>query len=72
MAAVTFTPAELEHFQDEFSSFDLNGDGTIDVRELEDILRNLNEFKDAAQLKALIAEVHCLPVATAVPFNIAS
>eukprot|EP00474_Spongospora_subterranea_P000513 CRZ00971.1 hypothetical protein [Spongospora subterranea] len=55
--AVSFSPADLQQFQNEFSSFDTNGDGTIDVRELEEILRNLNEFKDSAQLKTLIAEV---------------
>jgi hypothetical protein len=52
-----FTPQEVEEFRQNFGLFDENGDGQIDTRELEIVLRNLGEPVSADKLHQLIAEV---------------
>jgi hypothetical protein len=56
-AAIKFKDDEMKHFQAQFNSFDKNGDGTIDVKELIQILTDLNEPHDDASVRQLVAEV---------------
>lgn len=55
--ATAFTPSDLQTLRENFSSFDTNGDGTIDDNELSAILRLSGETINDADLPSLIAEL---------------
>lgn len=52
-----FSEAEMANFKKEFDSFDQNGDGHIDAKEVQQVLKNLKMFKSEDQVKQLIKEV---------------
>jgi len=55
--ATAFTPAELQSLRDNFSSFDKNGDGTIDDAELGAVLEKSGESVADTDLPGLVAEL---------------
>ena len=55
--ATAFTPADLQQLREHFSSFDTNGDGSIDHHELGNILRLAGESVNESDLPALVAEL---------------
>eukprot|EP00455_Lapot_gusevi_P056718 TRINITY_DN949_c0_g1_i1.p1 TRINITY_DN949_c0_g1~~TRINITY_DN949_c0_g1_i1.p1 ORF type:complete len:640 (+),score=335.88 TRINITY_DN949_c0_g1_i1:74-1921(+) len=52
-----FERSEIEEFKKQFNSFDKNGDGSIDSKELAEALRNLGEQCSPQQVTSLIEEV---------------
>jgi hypothetical protein len=57
MTTIKFKDDEMKHFQAQFNSFDKNGDGSIDVKELISILTDLGEPHDEAAVRQLVLEV---------------
>jgi len=52
-----FSESEMTEMKAVFASFDKDGSGTIDARELQTALKNLKMYKSEEQVKSLIKEV---------------
>ncbi|CAM9157581.1 unnamed protein product [Ectocarpus fasciculatus] len=54
--ATAFTPNEVAELRENFQLFDKNGDGTIDARELSEILTKLGEHVSAGDVAKYLAD----------------
>jgi len=52
-----FSPTEINELKRNFRAFDLNGDGNIDLDELQTVVHNLGENISRVKLRALVTEV---------------
>jgi hypothetical protein len=54
--ATAFTPAEAQELKENFGLFDANNDGSIDARELTNILQRIGEAVSAGDVQRYLAE----------------
>jgi len=52
-----FTPEEIANFKKAFSLFDKDGDGSITVKELRIVMRQLGQNPSDAEIREMVAEV---------------
>ncbi|KAI8967427.1 putative calmodulin [Mycotypha africana] len=55
--ADTFNKEQIDEIRESFNLFDKNGDGTIDINELSQVMRNLGQEASDAEVKDMIKEV---------------
>jgi calmodulin len=51
-----FTKEQIDEFKEAFTVFDKDGDGTITVKELETVMRSLEQNPTEAELQDIINE----------------